>query len=1255
MSDPLNRFTPEQEDEATKEVTRRRFLTWVGAGTGAAVAGGIALSRLFESDDSLLNRAAGGEENGFETRMLNFAMPTVGLLKPKQLSIWVAGKEFPIMPHTANTWAQFTDQNPVGHRFDREFMSHYVAGTDGSSVEKLQLSKSRVAMAIVYATLPTGQEVPVSTVFLVPQGAQRRVTLAATENKRSLEQLFGQSEVLKRLKLRGSNGLPTNVDESVALGDTIDVNSATSAGLVYCAPWIRTVDPAAAAITMNLIASTGSLSGLIKAIETLAKKTRAPYGILEDMVKGVKSGKIVPQTLDPRLGTSYEKPPGEPTISVDPEIGELPAKTLIPFVQMGMKWQGKEIPRDLIFNYKAALQAALAEGNEVVQAEPDLGAMINAETDLNDLGGKTWAVMPATPPSPITVSDAARSNSAGGGVLAKFRGSNDAKVNYSVLQGEKKSRNGMYVQLKETSQAQGGGTQLKLRVWNNLDRTVTFGVQYFDSRDLPISPPDDYRLSNNKLDPTWRLGARLLESIPIVMGLPVGLDSNYLDISIPMPAEAVRARVIAGSLGTGNDWRDLFKSVELDANGTEVLGPDGKPKLLPAYVDTADNHYVRPDWYQDAVFTTAVVDIGIPGLMFLSQAIAANRFRNMCSQTTSDYKTIKHDDGEIEITYLTAEDIAKRRKSGFGAIYWIETVFGLIEGLMKGRLASTSNQISAGIIAISKMILDFLTYRFIYKAMGLYLETLTESTIQKAIPIYGQIYIVTALAGAASQVGQATGAVCQNDTNYWDLSATYDAVLTAKPQFDSGFSKSAACWKVTVLLENQTEGKEYLPAGFKETIEVIDGDKYSTYAVIPAFENPRTEPLEIPLPQVPFGGRIQYIITILSQDGWTVGSAATDWLDNSNLKEVKDSIEVTVLEDAVELGSKSRLERRWTTDVAGGRYVMAQGAEVPGTIHDADFTLGSVMYGHGTGLMGYVYKSAGKWFVRQLNSSEDPGASAAELSTTYTGNPPIVLTDPLQNRTNGVAEAWLLEPVAATADEQDGYHIRKLALGNNSIVFDPKKVYGHIPTRVHAASLAPGGLITGINTDSAQLSILRPALKSHAVDEGTAPVASVFGGPGNKDGARPGLFDKPVGLAVSSNGVLVILEQGAKRLSAFNLLGVPVKAFASENSNSEEEQFYAPTDPGVTLLDVGNDGDGYVYVLGYRNAGTTINDYVLDVYAPKSETRLFRVEKVNSGRMAVDWFRDVYSLNYQSIKALSGQSTRQPSVSIWVPRTPRRA
>lgn len=1252
MDDQLSSVSPEEQARIKRDVTRRRFIAWTGVGVAATAVAGMSLAHMLDNDTDDVDRSAGGQDNGFELRHLNFALPFLSRLgtkkNPVQYSLWVAGQELPIAAHTNDTWSRFTGENPIGHRLNRDLVSHYLAAPDGSSVYGLQMPKGRAALGIIYATLPSGKEVPVSTMFLAPATAQRKVVSAAAQAKANISKLFAGSAELQRLKLSGSNGQITSVDEAVGFGDVVDANSASAAALVYCAPWIRTIDPTAAAITLNLIANGGAMAGLIKAVEAFPKKIRAPYGVLEDMIKKVSNGKVVPQTLDPRLDTNYKTPPGEQPVTVDPDIGELPAKSFTPFLQMGMKWQGKEVPRDLIFNFKSALSASLVEINNAVQDTPDLGAVIDADTDLNKLTGKTWTVMPANVPAPTTVSTVSKASI--GGLLAKYRGANSAKVNFSVLQGEKKSKSGLYVQLQNTTENSDGSTELKLRVWNNLDRTITFGVQFFDGRDLPIQPPDGQRLSSNKLDPTWKIGCPLLEGVPIIMGIPAGIDSNYLDLHITLPAQATRARVIAGTLGTGNEWRELFKSVEVDSKGTEILGPDGKPKLVSAYVDSSDKKYIRPDWYQDAVFVTSAINIGMPGLMFLSQAIAINRFRNSLNMTTNDYTWIKHDDGELELKYATTEDISNRRKSGFKTIYMLDTILGTIEGVLKNTTASTSDILASSLFALGKVVLDFLTYKFIYKAMTLYLEALTEATIQKAIPIYGQIYVVTAIGTATSEIAQASAAVAQNDTVYWDVAATYDTSLVAKPQFESGFSKSAACWKIDVLLDGQTEGKQYLPKGYEEKVVEVDGDKYYEYAVIPEFQQPRVDPLIIPLPKVPFGGKIQYVITILSQDGWTVGSAATDWLDNSNLNAIPDKIEVTVREDAVELGGKSRYERRWTTAVQSGKYVMATEASVPGTIHDTDVTLGSVMYGHGTGLMGYVYKTGGRWFVRQLNSSEQPGTSAAELASSYTGNPPIVLTDPLQNRVNGIADAWLLEPVEAKEDEQDGYHVRKLSLANNSITFDAKKVYGHIPTRVHAASLAPGGLITGINTDTATFSILRPALASHNVDAGSAPLAALYGGPGNKLGDRPGLLDKPVGLAVAANGVIVILEQGAKRLSAFNLLGAPVKAFAQEKK--DDQTFYATTDEGVTFLDIGSDGDGYVFVLGYRNAGLSIDDYVLDVYAPQSETRLFRVNKVNSGRMAVDWFRDVYSLNFQSIKALAGKAADQPSVSIWVPRTP---
>jgi len=93
-------------------------------------------------------------------------------------------------------------------------------------------------------------------------------------------------------------------------------------------------------------------------------------------------------------------------------------------------------------------------------------------------------------------------------------------------------------------------------------------------------------------------------------------------------------------------------------------------------------------------------------------------------------------------------------------------------------------------------------------------------------------------------------------------------------------------------------------------------------------------------------------------------------------------------------------------------------------------------------------------------------------------------------------------------------------------------------------------------------------------------------------------------------------------------------------------------------LDMAVEAMGYIYILQYWNDGTKPTDYVLDVYAPDG-TFSFRTpdpsvttapQNVVAQRMAVDIFRNLYALNYETLKGPAG--TVQPGLAHWMPTPP---
>ena len=147
-------------------------------------------------------------------------------------------------------------------------------------------------------------------------------------------------------------------------------------------------------------------------------------------------------------------------------------------------------------------------------------------------------------------------------------------------------------------------------------------------------------------------------------------------------------------------------------------------------------------------------------------------------------------------------------------------------------------------------------------------------------------------------------------------------------------------------------------------------------------------------------------------------------------------------------------------------------------------------------------------------------------------------------------------------------------------------------------------------------------------------------------------------MALGLDGQLIILEtirnltagtpdsvmQG--RLRAFGKFGHPIKFFFGKTAFSAA--LASETDL-VTYLDVGIESKGYIYVLSYINDGDVIDDYHLDIYNPDGSF-LVRTTGANAARMTVDLWRNVYTLNYETIVGPNGRT--EPSVSQWIPPVP---
>ena len=165
-----------------------------------------------------------------------------------------------------------------------------------------------------------------------------------------------------------------------------------------------------------------------------------------------------------------------------------------------------------------------------------------------------------------------------------------------------------------------------------------------------------------------------------------------------------------------------------------------------------------------------------------------------------------------------------------------------------------------------------------------------------------------------------------------------------------------------------------------------------------------------------------------------------------------------------------------------------------------------------------------------------------------------------------------------------------------------------------------------------------------AVPDAEAPQSQVYSGVGTREGRMKG----PLVAALTAQGTILILETQNNRIQAFDLGGNPAPVFAGG-------AYFVPLHDGpsgVNYLDLGVEYSGYMYVLSYTGSPGSLV-YRLDIYTPKGAW-LARTTGVNAAKLAVNYWRDLFTLNYQLLTLPGGSPANltEPSVSHWLPSTP---
>ena len=82
------------------------------------------------------------------------------------------------------------------------------------------------------------------------------------------------------------------------------------------------------------------------------------------------------------------------------------------------------------------------------------------------------------------------------------------------------------------------------------------------------------------------------------------------------------------------------------------------------------------------------------------------------------------------------------------------------------------------------------------------------------------------------------------------------------------------------------------------------------------------------------------------------------------------------------------------------------------------------------------------------------------------------------------------------------------------------------------------------------------------------------------------------------------------------------------------------------------DGANHIYLLYYTSDGSQPGDYHIDVYNPNGTPLATQSPGVNVAKLAVDFWRSIYGVNFTSLVSPSSSALAMPSISRFDPEDP---
>lgn len=519
---------------------------------------------------------------------------------------------------------------------------------------------------------------------------------------------------------------------------------------------------------------------------------------------------------------------------------------------------------------------------------------------------------------------------------------------------------------------------------------------------------------------------------------------------------------------------------------------------------------------------------------------------------------------------------------------------------------------------------------------------LAAGAVMESIPFLDIASLIFNGAITAAQLSQTIAEVVQSPFVFTtDVARTFDLVLTIEPDADM---------------------HEFPPEAIGGSYQISIAFSINATPAVRTLTMPATtwsEPLHATFSELPAGGRIQVSVFMYSTTGWQAGQGQSAWLDAQGSgvgpQPATRDLSVTVTNNPPPLDQFSVYEFVEKTTLVDGQRQWWSTASVPPASRpvatvatDNELTeLNGLTISQDAGMLGWSYQTGGATFTAEnISLLQDPQSAYAAV----TGIP---VTPGLAYQRHGPSDGtglnFLLDADPTTNPDQQA-HLRRVPLvwtpeGGSQppdLEPDPALSWGRFPFPMDRLA-AFNNHVAGISFDAVNHSkVYVVTVPTSGLPMEQAPKACMFAGPGT----RVGLVSVPRAITFGMQGQILVLEQGTRRVQAFDTSGNPYPCFDPGDSGTQRAVMPLTNATDSTVwLDLAVEPQGYLYVLSYDGQGRSPADYHLDLYRPNGAF-LARTDDFAAANIAVDVIRDVYTVNYET---MPGAALPAPSVSLWIP------